>query len=59
MTAVKTPERTLKVGDIIKCHDKDDMINTSTSLAQEDIMTDFMYEKDGKQGLWLIVVDHY
>ena len=59
MTTVNVPERTLKVGDTIKCHDKDDMVNISTSLAQEGIMTDFMYEKDGKQGLWLVVVDYY
>lgn len=35
----------LKVGDTIKCANADDMINTMTELAKEDIETDFMYEK--------------
>lgn len=46
----------LKVGDTIKCANADDMINTMTELAKEDIETDFMYEKDGKKGLWLEVI---
>lgn len=45
----------LKVGDTIKCHDKDDMVNTMTELAKEDIYCDFLYEKDGVKGLWLVV----
>ena len=45
----------LKVGDTIKCHDADDMIRTMTELEKENITTDFMYEKDSKQGLWLVV----
>lgn len=45
----------LKVGDTIKCHDKDDAVNTMTELAKENIETDFMYEKDGVKGLWLFV----
>ena len=46
---------TLKVGDTIKCHDKDDLIKTMTELAKYGIFTDFMYEKDGENGLWLVV----
>ena len=45
----------LKVGDKIKFHDKDDLIKTMTELAKCDIETDFMYEKDGENGLWLVV----
>ena len=45
----------LKVGDTIQCQDADDMIRTMTELGKENITTDFMYEKDGKQGLWLVV----
>lgn len=45
----------LKVGDTIQCHDKDDAVNTMTELAKENIETDFMHEKDGIQGLWLVV----
>ena len=45
----------LKVGDTIKCSDVDDMVNTMTNLANEDIFKDFLYEKDGVKGFWLIV----
>ena len=45
----------LKVGDTIKCHDKDDAVTYMTELSKENIETDFMYEKDGVKGLWLIV----
>ena len=47
----------LKVGDTIKCHDADDLINTMKDLAQEGIETDFVYEKDGQKGLWLEIVE--
>ena len=46
---------TLKVGDTIKCHDKDDLIKTMTELAKCDIVTDFLYEKEGEHGLWLVI----
>lgn len=46
----------LKVGDTIKCHDKDEMIDLMHELEKENIETDFMYEKDGVKGLWLVVV---
>ena len=46
----------LKVGDTIKCADAEDMISTMQELAKCDIETDFMYEKDGEEGLWLEVV---
>ena len=45
----------LKVGDTIKCFDSHEAISIMTELAKEDIHTDFMYEKDGKHGIWLIV----
>ena len=45
----------LKVGDTIKCHDKDDLIKTMTELAKCNIVTYFLYEKDGENGLWLVV----
>lgn len=45
----------LKVGDTIKCYEKDDAIICMTELAKENIETDFMYEKDGVKGLWLVV----
>lgn len=46
----------LKKGDFIKCHDKDDMVDTFMNLMKYDIETDFVYEKDGKKGLWLEVI---
>ena len=36
-------------------NDADDMIRTMTELEKENITTDFMYEKDGVKGLWLVV----
>lgn len=45
----------LQVGDTIKCYNADDMIRTMHELAKENITTDFMYEKDGVKGLWLVV----
>lgn len=47
----------LKVGDTIQCHDADDMIDYMQALLSEGIDTDFLYEKDGKKGLWLIVTE--
>lgn len=45
----------LQVGDTIKCHDKEEMVDLMTELEKENITTDFMYEKDGEKGLWLVV----
>ena len=45
----------IKVGDTIKCHDKDDCVNYVNELAKCGIETDFLYEKDGEYGLWLVV----
>ena len=47
----------LQVGDTIRCHDKDEMVNISMELYNEGIDNDFLYEKDGQKGLWLVVVD--
>ena len=46
---------TLKVGDTIKCHDKDDCVDYMTELAKCDIVTDFLYEKEGEHGSWLVI----
>ena len=48
-------DRLLKVGDTIKCADKEDLLNAYNDLALNGVYTDFLYEKDGEQGLWLIV----
>ena len=49
-----TPE-VIKKGDTIQCADEDDAINTMTDLVKKGVETDFLYEKDGIQGLWLEV----
>lgn len=49
----------MKSGDTIKCQNKDEMVELMQELEKEDIHTDFMYEKDGLKGFWLVVVDHY
>ena len=46
----------LKVGDTIKCANKEDCIRTHDDLQKNGIQTDFMYEKDGVKGLWLEVM---
>ena len=46
-----------KPGDTIKCVDKEDMVETMMQLAQEDIETDFLYERDGVKGYWLEVIE--
>ena len=45
----------LNVGDTIKCSDKVEAVDIMTALAQDNIETDFLYEKDGERGIWLIV----
>lgn len=45
----------MKKGDTIKCHDINDLVNTMQNLAMVDIETDFVYEKDGEKGYWLVV----
>ena len=46
----------MKVGDTIKCAHKEDLLNTHNDLALNGVYTDFLYEKDGEQGLWLEVI---
>lgn len=46
----------LKIGDTIKCSDSNEMVSLSEELAKEDVVTDFLYEKDGEKGFWLEVV---
>jgi hypothetical protein len=48
-------KRKLQVGDKIQCGDTDDVIKTMKDLAKEGVETDFLYEKDGVQDLWLEV----
>ena len=43
----------MNVGDMIRCHDKREMISMMQDLQGMGITTDFVYEKDGEKGLWL------
>lgn len=45
----------MKVGDIIKCTDKDEAVRMTNELSSIGIYTDFSYENDGEQGLWLVI----
>lgn len=45
----------LQIKNTIKCANKKDLITTHNELALNGVYTDFLYEKDGEQGLWLIV----
>ena len=45
----------MNVGDTIKCHDAEEMVDLMYQLNREGIETDFLYEKDGEKGLWLVV----
>lgn len=43
----------IKTGDVIYCHNADDMIHTSKELTNSDIETDFLYEYKGENGYFL------
>lgn len=45
----------LQKGDTIKCFNEEDLIATMNDLEAVGVETDFLYEKDGEKGLWLIV----
>ena len=48
----------INIGDFIKCHNKDEMIDLVSDLLDEGFETDFCYEKDGEKGYWLEVLDY-
>ena len=45
----------LQIGDTIKCRDNNDAVETMMDLAANGVKTDFLYEKDGEKGIWLII----
>lgn len=47
----------MKVGDLIKCRDKEDMVDIMYDLASEGIDTDYVYEHNGEKGFWLKVTE--
>lgn len=46
---------TWNIGDTIRCADADDAIFTVSELAKAGVDTDFLYERDGEKGLWVVV----
>lgn len=48
---------TLKVGDIIKAHDPDDMVNTHQELCKAGYKVEFLYEHNGIKGYYLEILE--
>lgn len=48
-------EYEVKVGDAIKCHDKAELVRVMGELVKQGIYTDFLFEKNGIEGFWLVV----
>lgn len=44
-----------QIGDTIKCHDKEELIRVMAELVKQGIYTDFVLEKNGIEGFWLVV----
>lgn len=44
----------LKKGDTIKCS-KGEIIGIMMALEEEGYGTEFMYEKDGEKGYWIVI----
>lgn len=47
----------LNVGDTIKCLDGNEAVKLMSALEAEDIQSDFLYEKDGQEGYWLVITN--
>lgn len=43
----------LNVGDIIKCHDEEDFLEYHAELSRGGYESEFVYERDGEEGLFL------
>lgn len=48
-------EYEVKVGDTIKCHDKEELVRVMGELVKQGIYTDFLLENNGIKGFWLVV----
>ena len=47
----------LKKGDTIKCRDADDAANTADELTKSGIEWDIIYERGGKKGIWIEILE--
>ena len=54
---VEKKQMRLQVGDTIRCTDSDDMVEIMHKLSSDGVYTDFLYEKDGEKGYWLVVTE--
>lgn len=45
----------LKKGDTIKCHDKGELAELHEALEKDGYDTDFVYERGGFEGLWIVI----
>lgn len=46
----------IEVGDWLECNSKYDMVDTMMRLADEDIETEYRFERNGMHGYWLEVI---
>lgn len=47
-------ESVILSGGAVKCEDKEDMLEKHAVFAKDGIDTEFCYEQDGQEGLWLV-----
>lgn len=45
----------LKAGDTVKCFNYEDMHRVLESLKKQGYKVDYLYEKDGKEGMWVVI----
>lgn len=50
-------ENKLKKGDSIRCHDQEEAGTVADMLCHLGIEWDFCYEKDGKRGIWIDILE--
>lgn len=46
-----------KKGDTIKCSSPDEAVDLMYELLREGYDADFLYEKDGEKGLWIVILE--
>lgn len=47
----------MKVGDMIKCSDPEELLKYDMEARAAGMLTDFCYEVDGERGYWLVIVE--
>lgn len=48
-------DNNFRKGDTIKCSTADELVDLSMALEKEGYTTEFLYEKDGVKGYWLLI----